>query len=467
MIRKFLRRTVRYRWTMKLMTTRHIVVVVLFYILAVAFIPIVQAFEPAWTYQINESTISNIAVSSDGSTIIAAADRLWIFSKDGILQKKEQFGNKVVLTPSGRYAVSSFGGTIYFFSTPLTTGISDPKKMTKMWDMEFSDPVRFIDITDSGSMIVVAMQGTGIYFITTETKNTLWNYTMSNPIIRLSHDGSRIVGIADETINLYNTYNARVSKSYIIHTMHNPEFVFLSQTVPLMVFNEDSRIRSYDLKWGTEIWNATPAGDLKSLAMTPSGSYVVAGTESGNISRYSDEGNLNWSYSSKGENSREAGINNIAISKDGGLIAAASNDGTVLILNQNGILLGSSQVKDKIRNIALNQDGTILLVTSDHDIYAFLTAYTPLPRYSSPTAQKTTASAGSLNSSVKNITPPQDLTRKPVIPVWTKATVTDTITEMPTEYSIVRTPPTQSPLEHYCGILAIIVCIILYNSRRR
>jgi WD40 repeat protein len=451
---------------MKRMTRLHILLIVLYCIFAVSLIPMVRASEPAWTYTINnESTISDIAVSSDGSTIIVAADSLWIFSKDGTFQKKEKYGDKIALTPSGRYAVSSFGGTIYFFSTPLSTGQPDPKKLTKMWDYDFSAPVRYIDITDSASKVLIRTEGPGFFIFSTDTMRIDSNGSAFNNNIRLSHDGSRVVGTSDNTINLFNSYNGAFSKRYVINTMHNPKFMLLSQTVPLMVFDEDSRIRSYDLQMGTEIWNATVAGNLNSLAMTPSGSYVVAGSGYGNISRYSDEGNLNWSYSVQKENSWAAGISNIAISRDGGLVAAVSNDGTIIFLNKDGVLLGSCQLQDKIRNTALSQDGTILLVTSDRNIYAFLTAYSPVSHSSAPIVQKTTASI-SLNSSGNNITTPQNLTRKPVIPVWTKTIVSETITEIPTEYSIIRTP-TQSPLEQYDGILAIMAGIVFYCSRRR
>lgn len=448
------------------MTRWHIVLVVFFCILVVSFIPVVRASEPAWTYTINnESTISDIAVSSDGSTIIVAADTLWIFSKDGTFQKKEKYGDKIALSSSGRYAVSSFGSTIYFFSTPLSTGPSNPKKLTKMWDYDFSAPVRYIDITDSASKVLVTTEGPGFFIISTDPMRVDSNGTAFNNKIRISHDGSRVVGTSDNTINLFNSYNGAFLKRYVIKTMHNPKFMLLSQTVPLMVFDEDSRIRSYDLQMGTEIWNATLAGNLNSLAMTPSGSYVVAGSGTGNILLYNDEGNLNWSYSLKGENSGAAGISDIAISRDGGLVAVMSNDGTVLFLNKNGALLGSSQLQDKIRNVALSQDGTIFVVASDRNIYAFLTAYSPVSHYSSPSIQKTIA-PGSLNSSGNNITTPQNLTRKPVIPVRTKTIISETITEMPTEYSIIRTP-TQSPLEYYNIILAIMTGIILYCSRRR
>lgn len=436
------------------MNTLRIVLVVLLCILAVSFIPMVRAVEPAWTYSINESAISTITVSSDGSTIIVAADTLWIFSKDGTLLKKEPYGDDVVLTPSGRYAVSSFGSNIYFFSTPLTTGPPDPKQLTRIWEYECPYPVRSIDITDDGKTVVAATQGSSIFFITTATKDVAGNNEFNNFILRISHDGSRIVGISSDTVRLFSR-NGKVSKSYSLGSTNQPGFALLSQTVPLMVFNDGPIIHSFDLSMGTELWSARPAGTLNSLAMTPSGSYVVAGTENGNISRYDDKGNLNWSYSANRENSQNAGISKLALSKDGGLVAAASNEGNVLVLNGRGTLLGSYRVQDQIRNIALSQDGSILLVVSDKNIYAFLTGYSSkTPLLDSP------------RTSDQNITATQTQTSRTVIPTRTKVSVPGTITELPTEYSIIRTP-TQSPPGLCSGILALVAGIVLYRARRR
>lgn len=453
-IGKFLQGTFRSGLTVKVMNTLRIVLVVLVCILAISCIPMVQAAEPSWTYPVNESTISTIAVSSDGSTIIVAADRLWIFSKGGTLLKKEPYGDKVVLTPSGRFAVSSLGGTIYFFSVPLTAGPPDPKDMTKIWESDLAVPVRSIDITDDGSMIVVAAEGTGISFITTATQIRTGNDDFYNSIVRISHDGSRIVGISSDTVRLFSR-NGKVSKSYVLNSNTQPEFAFLSQTVPLMVFNDGSQIRSFDLSAGTELWNARQEGTLSSLAMTPSGSFVFAGTDNGNISRYDDKGNLNWTYSSNTENSQNAGISKLAVSKDGGLVAAASNEGKIFVLNAKGALVGSYPTQERIRDIAMSQDGSIILVGGDKNIYAFLTGYSAKNPLVTPQ-----------NTPGQNITPRQTLTRYTVTPSRTTVSVPGTITEMPTEYSIVRTP-TQSPPGLYGGILALMAGIVLYRSRHR
>jgi WD40 repeat protein len=308
---------------------------------------------------------------------------------------------------------------------------------------------------------LVTTQGLGIFFITTTTQEIASNDASFNAITRIY--GSRIVGISSDSFRLYSR-NGKISQSYNLKSTNNPDFMFLSQSVPLMVFNDGTWIHSYDLSLGTELWRARPSGTLSSLAMTPSGSFVVAGTENGNILRYNDKGNLTWSYSSGKADSPMEAISQLAVSKDGGLVAAATREGNVLLLNMRGTLLGSYRLQEPIRSIALSQDGSILLVASDTNLYAFITGYTATPG-TSATVSKTPA-PGSQNTTGKNVTPYQDLTRRPVIPSWTKASTPAAITAIPTEYSIIRTP-TQSPVGIWSGFLALMAGIALYGARRR
>jgi hypothetical protein len=167
------------------------------------------------------------------------------------------------------------------------------------------------------------------------------------------------------------------------------------------------------------------------------------------------EGNLNWTYASNTENSQNAGILKLAVSKDGGLVAAASNEGKIFVLNARGSMMGSYPTQDRIRDIAMSQDGSIVLAGGDKNIYAFLTGYTAKNPLLTPQ-----------NTPGQNITTRQTVTRYTVIPSRTTVPIPGTITEIPTEYSVIRTP-SKSPPGLYGGILALMAGIILYRSRHR
>jgi WD40 repeat protein len=433
-----------------------------FCILVISLIPMIQAIEPTWTYTTNDAEIGNIAVSSDGSTIVVAAHQLWFFSKDGTLLKKEPYAEKVVLTPSGRYAVSFFGDTIYFFRAPLTTGSPDPKQLNKIWESSLPNLVRSVEVTDDGRTIVAATEGNGIFIITTETQKSVSNSTSYDTIFKISHDGSRIVGISADKIRVYSS-NAKTSKNYNIASNLEPEFMFLSQTIPLIVYNDGKTIHWVDVSLGTELWRITAPGSLTSLSMTPSGSFVVVGTENGNIERYTDKGTLNWSYLSNKEILTPR-ITAIAISKDGALVAAGSSDGNILILNANGNLLGSYQAKDPIRSITISNDGSIVLAADEKNIYAFITG----PSTSSISYYRfdpKNLTQGSLNNSNQKITISGNLTTQPSITPLTKTSVDRTTPILPTTYSVIRTA-TQSRVSALIPLLGILGALVLLSKRR-
>ena len=302
------------------MDIKRTVPVFFLFFLMVSLFPQVHAIEPEWTYPMNGVEIGNIAVSTDGSTIIVAAGNLWFFSKDGTLLKKEANAQKVVLTPDGRFAVSSFGGTINFFMAPLTTGSPDPGQLNKIWETDLPNRIRSVDITDNGRTIVAATEGNGIFIITTETQTIFSNNSLSNSFFKISHAGGRIVGISADKIRIYGT-NAKVSKNYNLASVVEPDFMFLSQTIPLMVYNDGKTIHEVDISVGTELWQVTATGNPTSLAMTPSGSFIIIGTGNGNIERYTDKGNLSWSYSAKKENIAAPAITALAVSRDGSRVA--------------------------------------------------------------------------------------------------------------------------------------------------
>jgi hypothetical protein len=442
-------------------TMRKVPVFVLF-ILIVSLFPPVHAIEPEWIYPMNGVEIGNIAVSTDGSTIIVAAGNLWFFSKDGTLLKKETNAQKVVLTPDGRFAVSSFGGTLNFFRAPLTTGSTDPRQLNRIWESDLPNRIRSVDITDNGRTIVAATEGNGIFIITTETQKVFSNNTLSNTFFKISHDGSRIVGISADKIRIYST-NAKVSKNYNLASNLEPRFMALSQTIPLMVYNDGKTIHGVDLSIGTELWQVTATGTPTSLAMTPSGSFVIIGTEKGNIERYTDKGILSWSYSSNNQNISAPGITALAVSRDGGRVAAGSSDGHVFILDAGGKLLGSYKAKGPVQSITISNDGSFTLAADERNIYAFTSgpSSSPVSYYQFDPKNLT---QGSLNNSVQNITFPPSPTTPPPISSPGPETPVGQITELPITYSIIRTA-TQSPVSEIIPLGGLFVAFMLLARR--
>jgi WD40 repeat protein len=242
----------------------------------------------------------------------------------------------------------------------------------------------------------------------------------------------------------------------------------LSQTVPFVVFNDAQYIHGFDLATGTDLWTVRATGNPTSLAMNPSGSVVVVGTENGNIERYNDQGEQVWNYSSVNDTTLNAGITALALSKDGGLLAAGSFDGRILLLGAGGNLMGSYQAEDPVRYITASSDGSMVLATDKKSVYAFYTS--PSSQSSSPPVSyyqfdPKNLTQGSLNTSSPDITPGQNPALPSGNPDLTPSSVSTTITELPTTYSIIRTP-TPSPVSPLAPLLGILGAVFVLLKRR-
>ena len=66
----------------------------------------------------------------------------------------------------------------------------------------------------------------------------------------------------------------------------------------IAVFNDDQRVRSVFINNKTLRWTTRASGDVTSLAMTPSGSAILVGTDNGNADLFDEYGNITWSYAS-------------------------------------------------------------------------------------------------------------------------------------------------------------------------
>jgi WD40 repeat protein len=418
-----------------------------------AIIPPAHAAEPLWTYSSPGSEIGGVTVSSDGSAIAVAGGKIWLFSKKGTLLAKEPFGDQVVFTPDGSSLVASYSSFLYQFKR-ITSPQGSESPLQKIWETELLTAVRSIDISDDGKTIVASVNGLGTY-IYTSTGKRVGGDERYNALIRVSSNGGRIVGVSQGVMCLYSgTGICSESEERIVGTQ--PDFLELTGSGTIAVFNDAQRVQSVFLTNKTLRWTSRATGDATSLAMTPSGSGILVGTENGNVDLFDEYGNLSWSYASNPGNKQASGISCVALSKEGTVAAAGSMDGKIFALNSKGVELWSNQTKDHIRHIAMSSDGTLVVATGDETVYAFSTSPQSIP------VVRTTVNAltPALSQSVTTI-PGNSSAQKPE----TRQTTARAITALPTEYSVIRTA-TQSPLPGIISLGAILVALLMVMRRR-
>jgi WD40 repeat protein len=427
----------------------------IFFILAflLAVIPPAHAAEPLWTYSSPGSEIGGVTVSSDGSAIAVGGGKIWLFSKKGTLLAKEPFGDQVVFTPDGSSLVASYSPMLYQFKR-ITSPKGSESPLQKIWETTLPNAVRSIDISDDGKTIVVSAKSEGTYIYDSTGKRVGGNKSY-NALIRISSTGGRIVGVSQGVMCLYSrTGDCSEFDEGIVGT--EPDFLELSGSGNSAVFNDAQRVRSVFLTNKTLRWTSRATGDATSLAMTPSGSGILVGTENGNVDLFDEYGNRSWSYASNPGNKQAAGITCVALSKEGTVAAAGSYDGKIFALNSKGVEIWSNQTKDHIHHIAMSADGTLVVATGEETVYAFSTSLQSIPVVRTPGNSLTPA----LSQSVTTV-PANSSTQKPE----TRQTTTRAITPLPTEYSVIRTS-TQSPLPGIIPLGGILVALLLMMRQR-
>ena len=423
------------------------------FVFLLALIPPAHAAEPLWTYSYPGSEIGGVTVSSDGSAIAVGGGKIWLFSNKGTLLAKEPFGDQVVFTPDGSSLVSSYSSILYQFERK-TSPKGSVSPLQKIWETELPTAVRSIDVSDDGKTIVASAKGEGTYFYTS-TGEKIGGNKSYNAIIRVSSTGGRIVGVSRGVMCLYNR-NGDCSESEEGVVGAEPDFMELTSSGNIAVFNDDQRVRSVFLNNETLRWTRRATGDITALAMTPSGSGILAGTENGNVDLFDEYGNLSWSYASNPGNKQAAGITCVALSKEGTVAAAGSYDGKIFALNYKGEEIWSNQTKDHIHHIAMSAGGTLIVATGEETVYAFSTSAQFIPVVRTTGNSLTPAPSQSVTTVPGNSSVQKPETREPT---------TRAITAVPTEYSVIRTS-TQSPLSGIIPPGAILVALLMVMRRR-
>ncbi len=415
------------------------------------------AREPDWNYSTVETEIGSVAVSPDGSLIVVGAERVLFFSRDGTLLGKEPYGTSVLMSADGKYTASVYFATLYFFKNPVPGGPADQQMRVKLWERELTEQVYSLDMSRDGSLIVGQTLKRGIFVINTRTSTVEGNNSRIISMIKISPDGSRIIGISRSEIQSY-TLSGRLTHTADLTTFSAPHTVLLPLNGTFVVFNDGQMIRCVHSYNATELWRGQVTGYITTLSMTPDGSAVIAGTANGNIEKLDGRGNYVWKYASNQDNRQDATVTCTAMSDKGSLIAAGTQDGKILFLNAKGELTGSHLVKEYIRHIAVSADGSMVVAATDTTLYAFA------QDLSSGSQPVTTILSPSRTTPVVQSPRTPAKTQVPVSPPLPERTSPGTITELPMTYSVNRTA-TQSPVSILTLFGSFLLLLVLIRKR--
>lgn len=207
------------------------------------------------------------------------------------------------------------------------------------------------DVAVSGDGAFRAITGDGGVILLTPAGRELWRSPDGRyRSVALSGDGDILVAGGDGLLVRHKngTVLATVPSRYFV----NGVAVNADGSRIAAVF-EDETLRLYNAT-GVLLETTDTGDDLVSVAISPEGTYIAGGTDTGNVVFYSDTGEERWTYRLSSQP-----VTSLAMAEGGRTIAAVSEDGAAILLS--GQAAFSGQGLRRIREV-LQSRQTVPLV---------------------------------------------------------------------------------------------------------
>jgi WD40 repeat protein len=322
-------------------------------LLACILMPAGQAADPLWIVPASPGEeLSTVAISHDGSTIVAGGDQLIALSHDGKKLWSAWSGTRIDMSDDGSYLVTSQGPTVRLFSGQ---GIM-------LWDQSAGSAITGISIAPDASM-VAASAGSTVQSWYNSGAGLGRNVTGIVRDIRISPVKDQIIVATSSELQSFNL-------SYVPNWYDDtisPGSLAMSGDGTGIVIPNGNRIRMYHGS-GTLLWErAYPGGSIIALAYSRDGSTIIAGRDDGTVLALDRAGEMLFSAN--------AGYwaTSVAVSDNGSTIATGSIDNQVRVFDREGSVLQEYRTANpvKSRSVAVSGDGSLVVAVDSSAVYGF------------------------------------------------------------------------------------------------
>jgi MYXO-CTERM domain-containing protein len=381
--------------------------------------------------------------------------------------------------------------------------------------------VTMLSMTSDGSFVSAAAQDGSILLLSRNT-GPAWTYfnTKSNAknAVAVVHPlGTRVLGAtgsavyfvsdsgrelwSDQRVNQASVYFVGISTDgygystagnnfYFFDRDNNPIFSLRTASatwrfaispdgtyVALGTSDPDHRLYLYDRNQSLR-FTFDPKDSVSDVDVAYRGSRVVAGAGS-NLYVFSQNGALIGAYDCGSP------LNGVSMSRDGTRIAVGTQDGSVKIISDEGVVLWQNRTNGRVYDVALSSDGTQLAVAVDRGVWWFapdIPAMNPgIPDSTPGTVAVSSTPAGAgvfIDNIYRGITPitvtglgtgdHSVLIRREGYADWsaTVTTIPDKTFTLAATLAGVTPSPTHAPAPVAAALGAIVLCGILVLRRR-
>jgi WD40 repeat protein len=352
-------------------------------LLACITISVAQAVEPLWIVNTSpDLDLTGVAISADGSMIVAGGDRLTAVSRDGKKLWSGWSGELLEISRDGSYIVTSMGPFVRLFDS----------QGRNLWEHSIGEPVTDISITPDG-LIIAAGGGSVVRSWFNSGAGLGSNISIKVKHLRISPAKDQIVVTTERALRSFNL-------SYVPFWDDedlSSDLIGISADGTHIVTASGNRIWLYHGS-GTRLWDRhVQGGNILSLAYSRDGSTIVTGQDDNTITVLDQNGNVLWTA--------KAGfwVMSVGVSDNGSVIVAGSMDKKLYIFDREGTLLGTFQAAGMIksRSVGVSGDGSRIVAVDGTKVYGF-----SLSQFSRPTSSVTSGVTGNLSAVTTNKTLP-------------------------------------------------------------
>jgi WD40 repeat protein len=357
-------------------------------ILAGITIPVAQALEPLWTVNASSGLdLTVVAISADGSTIVAGGNQLIAVSRDGKKLWSGWSGELLQMSRDGRYIVTSLGSSVRLFDS----------HGAKLWDQSVREPVTDISITPDGA-IIAAGGGSVVQCWYNSGAGLGSNTTNKVKHLRISPAKDQIVVTTEGALRSFNL-------SYVPFWYDEDvrsDLIEISDDGTLIVTASGNRIWLYHGS-GTQLWDRhVQGGNILALAYSRDSSTIVTGQDDNTITVLDQDGSVLWTA--------KAGfwVMSVGVSDNGSIIAAGSMDKKLYVFDRKGTLLGTFQTAGMIksRSVGVSGDGSRIVAVDGTNVYGFSGDQFSRPAPSVTSGVTGNQSAVTMNKTLSPVTTP-------------------------------------------------------------
>jgi WD40 repeat protein len=300
--------------------------------------------------------VEALAISLDGEMVLVGGSNgtVSLMARDGSVLWSQPTASEITaldLSSMGeQLAVGLRNGAVLFLD----------KAGHIAWRYEAKDPISSLSISRNGKYLLVGTSFGGIHFLSAAGK-LVWSRKAREGITSVALSSSAnyaVAGSEDSTVYFLDNYTTdmggKMAWSYPAHGKIR-EVAVSTDGFYTAAVSADSTVHFLD-KLGKLYWSHRTENIAAALAMSPSGDYLLVGTEGGThpgqVCLFHRNEGLMWRYITG-----EATVGAVDISSTGAFMAAGSRQQEVYLFHRNSKLIWKAAVNGAVDTIAISSDG--------------------------------------------------------------------------------------------------------------